>query len=79
MNTVRLLMEDGISEKKALKLVATKNAWVLRKHVLERPLARVPEWRCPVHGCLLEISYCVECRIDSKRKLDRLNTIGRMP
>ena len=79
-DTVQLLMDNGVSRRKALKISATKNAWQIRKHVLERPLKTVPEWRCPVHGCLINISYCISCRIDAHRKIEKLaKTFRRKP
>jgi hypothetical protein len=69
---VQLLMEEGLSEKKARRIAAKKNAWQIRKNVLEHPRKKVPKWRCPVHGTLLDINICVECRADADRKMELL-------
>ena len=71
-NPLRLLVEDGVSEKKARSIVATKPGWQIRKNVFEHSMKRVPKWRCPVHGCLLEVPSCLDCKIEAHRKLTRL-------
>ena len=76
---LQLLMGEGYSEARAKEVIKTTNKWQIRKHVLERPAHRVDPWRCPVHGCLLEVSFCLECRIDAYRKLNRLGKATRIP
>ena len=75
---LQLLLGEGMSEARAKEIIRTTNKWQIRKHVLERPAHRVEPWRCPVHGCLIEISYCLDCRIDQHRKLKRMGKMLRI-
>ena len=74
---LRLLMENGVSERKARKITATKPGWQIRKNVFEHSMKRVVPWRCPVHGCLLEVASCLYCKIDARRKMQRLSRIKK--
>ena len=69
---VAILIANGVSTAKAKEIASKTEAWKIRKRVLERQLPRVKPWRCPVHGCLLEIKECLHCKIDTYRRIERL-------
>ena len=72
IDTVKLLVANGYTKKKAQEIARHDDAWKIRKRILENPVARVPVWRCPVHGCLLEVAECVECKIARYQKVERI-------
>ena len=72
---MQLLVENGVSRSKARRIIAAKPGWQIRKNVFEHSMRRVAKWRCPVHGCLLEVATCLDCQIDARRKHQRLSRI----
>ena len=72
---VRLLVDEGFTEKEARRIIAARPGWQIRKNVLEHSMRRVAKWRCPVHGCLLEVAECLDCKIDARRKIKRLSML----
>ena len=69
---IDILVRSGWSAAKIKSIVRTQKPWTVRKIAMERQLPRVAPWRCPVHGCLLVIEECIDCKIDRSRKMDKV-------
>ena len=74
---IEMLLRNGTSPSKVKRLVQKYKPWTIKKIAMDRPLPKVEPWRCPIHGCMLEIEECLECRIDQHRKNDRVSKTFR--